>query len=243
MSILREIVLPSGIVTALIVLGFVALLFRRWRARAWIPLAGAGVVYLLFSNGLVATLLLAPLEYEHPALHDPAQYPDVDLIVVLTAYGAEDPDMPFSSLLNGSSAFRVIEAANLHVRRPKARILVSGGNPVASIMAGQLQRFGVPPASISIDSDSQDTSQSAAHVGSVATGESVFLVTSAGHMSRAMATFRRHGVDAIPAPTDYQLPRDPRRASWTQSSNHLHMSDLAMHEYLGRLWYRLTGRG
>lgn len=243
MAILREIVLPSGIVTTLILLGFVALLFRRWRGRAWLPLAGAGLVYLVFSNGLVATLLLAPLEYEHPALHDPAQYPDTDLIVVLTAYGAEDPDMPFSSLLNGSSAFRVIEAANLRARRPEAQIVVSGRDPAATIMAGQLQRFGVPPASITIDGQSLDTSQSAARVSALAAGESVFLVTSAGHMSRAMATFRRHGVKAIPAPTDYQLPRDLRRASWTQSSNHLHMSDLAVHEYLGRLWYRLSGRG
>lgn len=239
---LHEIVLPSGAVALLFLLGIVALLFARTRGRAWLPLAGAGIVYLVFSNGLVATLLMSPLEYAYPALHEPGKYPDTRVIVVLTAYAAEDPDMPFSSLLNDASAFRVLEAANLHAQRPDTRIIVTGKQPAASLMAEQLLRLGIAASRLTVDGHSESTSDSAERIESMVNGERIFLVTSAGHMSRAMETFRHRGVDSVPAPTDYQLPRSLRRASWTQSSNHLHMSDLAVHEYLGRVWYRLSGK-
>ena len=70
----------------------------------------------------------------------------------------------------------------------------------------------------------------------------MFLVTFAGHMRRAVGVFRKKGVVTIPAPTDYMLPRSAWHASWTTSAVHLQASDLAVHEYLGIAWYRLTGR-
>jgi len=70
----------------------------------------------------------------------------------------------------------------------------------------------------------------------------VFLVTSAGHMRRAVGVFSKKGVVPIPAPTDYMLPRKARHASWTTNAVHLQASDIAVHEYLGIAWYRLTGR-
>jgi uncharacterized SAM-binding protein YcdF (DUF218 family) len=67
-------------------------------------------------------------------------------------------------------------------------------------------------------------------------------VTSAGHMRRAIGVFRKNGMNPIPAPTDYQLPGNARYASWTTSPIHLAASDLAVHEYIGLAWYRLTNR-
>ena len=61
-------------------------------------------------------------------------------------------------------------------------------------------------------------------------------------MARAVGVFRKHGMEPIPAPTDYQLPQDPRHARWTTSAVHLQASDLAIHEYLGLVWYRVTGK-
>jgi uncharacterized SAM-binding protein YcdF (DUF218 family) len=61
-------------------------------------------------------------------------------------------------------------------------------------------------------------------------------------MRRAAGALTKRGVIPIPAPTDYRLPREPRNVSWTTSAAHLQASDLAVHEYIGIVWYRLTGR-
>jgi uncharacterized SAM-binding protein YcdF (DUF218 family) len=235
---LHEIVLPSGAVALLFLLGIIAVFART--APGWLPLTGAGLL-ARFRQWAGTTLLMSPLEYAYPAL-DRQEYPDASVIVVLTGYAAEDANMPFSSLLNSSSAFRVIEAASLFAERPHSRIIVSGSQPAARIMAEQLRRFGVPPEKLTIDGQSPDTSDSAAAIAGLAGGEPLVLVTSAGHMKRAVGVFRKQGLEPIPAPTDYQLPRDVHAASWTPSALHLRESDYAIHEYLAMAWYELSGK-
>lgn len=69
------------------------------------------------------------------------------------------------------------------------------------------------------------------------------LVSPSGARTRrAVGAFCRQGLAPIPAPTDCQLPKDPRHASWTTSAVHLRASDSAMHEYLGPLSYGPTDR-
>ena len=239
---LQAILLPSGFVSVLALLGIAALAFRGTRRLAAIPLAAAGALLLLFSNGLVATLLMSPLEYAYPAMHDSRQHPAARDIVVLTAYAADDADMPLSSRLGYSSTQRVLEAANLFARRPDCRVIVSGDPTAAKIMGEQLRALGVPEDQLQIDGVAGDTAASAASLRSVLAGRPVFLVTSAGHMQRAVGVFRKQGVVPIPAPTDFQLPRSVRQAEWDSSPFHLQASDLAVNEYLALAWYRLSGR-
>lgn len=237
-----DVLAPSGFATLLTLAGLTAWIFLQTRRFARRLLAAGAVVFLVFSNGLVATLLMSPLEYAHPALTDPAAYPDAKTIVVLTAYAAEDPLLPLSGKMNGSAAFRVLEATNLWSVRPDCRIIVSGSHAAARIMGRQLQTIGLPADRLTIDVTSSTTAASASHLAPLVGNEPVFLVTSAGHMSRAVGVFRKHGMRAIPAPTDYWLPKHARSASWTTSAEHMRASDLAFHEYVGMAWYRLSGR-
>jgi len=238
-NLLSNLVEPSGFATALFLLGVACTVTGRTR-RLWLPLAAAsGLVLLVFSNGLVATLLMSPLEYEYPALHDPTRHPEVRTIVVLTGWAADDDFFPLSAKMNSSSAFRVLEAANLYAARPDCRVLVSGSVTAAQIMRQQLQRLGVPDQALLIDSESKNTAASAARVRELLGNAPVFLVSSAGHMRRAMWTFQQQGVQPIAAPTDHLLPRSPWSAKWTTSAAHLQASDLAAHEYVGLAWYRL----
>ena len=72
--------------------------------------------------------------------------------------------------------------------------------------------------------------------------EPFFLVTSAGHMPRAMGVFVKQGSRPIPAPTDFSLPKDPLAAHIAPNPLHLYYSDLAINEYAGLLWYYLTDK-
>ncbi len=238
---LQSIVLPSGIVTLLVLVGIAAIAFRPTRRVAAVPLVAAGLALLLFSNGLVATLLMSPLEYAYPAMQDPQRHPEAKAIVVLTAYAADDEDMPLSSRLSYSTALRVLEAANLFARRPDCQVIVSGDAVAAGLMGEQLRQLGVPEDRLLIDAVADDTADSAENLRPAMAGKQVFLVTSAGHMQRAMGVFRKRGVLAIAAPTDFQLPRSAWHAEWTWSPFHLQASDLAVHEYLALAWYRLSG--
>lgn len=239
---LQAILLPSGFVAVLALVGIAALAFRRTRRLACVPLAAAGALLLLFSNGLIATSLMSPLEYAYPAMQDPQRHPEARAIVVLTAYAADDANMPLSSRLSYSSALRVLEAANLFARRPDCQVIVSGDATAARIMGEQLRGLGVPEDHLLIDAVAGDTAASATNLRAALAGRPVFLVTSAGHMKRAVGVFRKQGVVPIPAPTDFQLPRSVRHAEWDYSPFHLQASDLAVNEYLALAWYRLTGK-
>lgn len=241
-DLLRILVVPSSLGALLFVLGLLALLVRPTRRLARPLLLGSGAVLLVFSFGPVATLLLAPLEYQYPAMNEPERYGEIRTIVLLTAYASNDPVMPLSSRMNSSSAFRVLEAASLANRRPDCRIVISGNGIAARAMGQQLQAMGLDGGRIVLETESRNTAASARNLPALIGDEPVFLVTSAGHMRRSLAAFDLQGIKAVPVPADHQLPSSVTRAEWSVSPFNLNASDLALHEYAGLLWYRMTGR-
>ncbi|HEU0225964.1 MAG TPA: ElyC/SanA/YdcF family protein [Steroidobacteraceae bacterium] len=242
LDLLRLLVTPSALGAALFVLGILVLMLPATRRLARPLLLGSGAVLFVFSFGPVATLLLSPLEYAYPAMTDPERHGRVRTIVLLTAYASDDPHMPLSSRMNASSAFRVLEAASLARRCPECRIIVSGNAIAADAMIAQLEAMGIAGSRLSRETASQNTAASAENLAPIIGSEEIFLVTSAGHMRRSLAVFARHGLRAIPVPADHQLPSSVARAEWTVSPFNLNASDLALHEYAGYTWYRLTGR-
>jgi len=239
---LKDVIDPSGFATLLFLAGATTLLVRRFRHRGLPMLAASATVIVIFSNSLTAALLLGPLENSYPALSNPQHYPQAKVIAVLTAYAVRDPELSLSAQMNGPSALRVLEAANLWATRRDCVVVVTGSTPAAQIMADQLRSLGIPDDRLTVDDASDSTAASAEYVGSIAEGGPVFLVTSAGHMRRALGTFRHRGMVPIPVPTDYRLTRNLPDAFWPTSPAYLQASDLAVHEYLGLAWYRLTDR-
>ncbi len=240
-SILMSFIMPSSLALILILLASIFLL-TRWRQFSSPLFISAGLLLLVFSSGMVAALLLSPLEYEYPRIMDVKSYPEVKKIVVLTGYGANDLLMPLSSRLNSSSTYRLLEANNLYQQCAGCEIIISGSVSVSLIMKQQLQLMGVAEERITTDKEAEHTYISAEHLVALAKGERFFLVTSAGHMRRALGLFKKQGLQAIPAPTDYQLPKNFMHASLHPTPMHLYMSELAIHEYIGILWYELQGK-
>lgn len=241
MRALATLALPSGIAILLFAFGLLAYFFARTRKASWWLLAASGGVTLFFSSGMTAAALMSPLEYEYPAVHDPAKYPDATHIVVLTGWAADDPAMPLTGRLGTSAAYRVLMALELHHDRPDCDVIVSGDPTTARIMGEALVKLGVPASQLRLEDASFTTGESAANLRPLVGNDSFFLVTSAGHLPRAIAAISKQGLVAIPVPTDHQLPQDWRRAEARPAPSTLVISDLAVHEYLGRLWYRLRG--
>jgi uncharacterized SAM-binding protein YcdF (DUF218 family) len=235
-------VVPSGLAYLLFLTGLVARFIPRTRGWSWALLASGALITLTFSLGQTAAALSSPLEYRWPAVRDAQAHREARSIVVLSAWAADDPALPVTGQLNASAAYRVLMALELHRQRPELDIIVSGGDVTARVMGAALTAAGVPAERVRLETRSRTTAESAEQLAPLVGDAPFLLVTSAGHMHRSLAALERRGLRAIPAPTDHQMPRDWREAELVPRPGSLQSSDLAVHEYLGMLWYRLRGR-
>jgi uncharacterized SAM-binding protein YcdF (DUF218 family) len=240
-EILQLVTAPSSVAYLLFAAGLITALWRRARVASWWLLAAAGLIYTVFSSGAVAAALMSPLEYDHPRVRDPLQYPEARHIVVLTAYAADDPLMPPSGRLGVSSAFRVMLALELQRARPDCEVIVSGDPKSARVIGEALVSLGLPADKLRLEEKSLTTAESAINLKSMLKDEKFFLVTSAGHLPRSLGVLKKQGLNAIPAPTDYQLPKNWWEADPRPAPSSLEVSDLALHERIGLIWYRLRG--
>lgn len=71
-------------------------------------------------------------------------------------------------------------------------------------------------------------------------GKQLILVTSASHLPRAMETFKRVGLNPVPAPTNYQIKHDPDELlyDWKPSAEKITYTKKALHEYAGMMYYK-----
>lgn len=236
MSFLTTLALPSGVALGLGLLGLLAGLLRR-RRLSWCLLAASALTAVVFSMGVVAAALMSPLEYAYPVVK-PGDHPEARHIVVLTAWAADDPELPLTGRMNASSAYRVLLALELYRERPDCDLVVSGKRITVKVMSEALEKLGVPRDRIRLEDRGDSTAESAARLRPLVGDTPFFLVTSGGHMPRSMAAMSRAGLKPIAAPTDHQLPRDWRHADWQPTPTSLAVSNLAVHEYLARIWER-----
>lgn len=146
------------------------------------------------------------------------------------------------------SLVRARYGAWLH-RATALPLLVSGGPvtegtlPVAETMARALRdEFGVPVRWVETDSRNtfENARASAVLLRTAGVGR-VLLVTSAFHMTRSIEAFRGTGIEVVPAPTGLPGPLDLGPSDFVPRASALLESSLALHEWIGRAWYRVRG--
>ena len=242
--------LPSNLFITLGLAGF-ALRFTRWRRAGARIALGSIFILLAFAFLPIGSVLMNELEQRFPAWDATRGAPDG--IIILG--GSIDPSL---SLDRGSPAVvtaagRIIAMAKLARQFPSARIIYSGGN--GSLIPGKpaeadfiyplLDAFGVPRARVLLETRSRNTEENAVFAKAIANpkpGEHWLLVTSAWHMPRAVGCFRRIGFPVEAYPTDWQTRGDVRLVPSLEPAKNLVSTDNAVHEWLGLLAYRLSGR-
>jgi uncharacterized SAM-binding protein YcdF (DUF218 family) len=211
------------------------------------------VLLLLFSNTFVSTALITSLESRFPPIPElpageapPEAVAACRWVVVLGGGHIDVVGLSALDKLSSSSLARLTEGVRLLRSLPDARLIVSGpgtrGHPThASVLAQAAVSLGVPRDRILLIVEARDTEDESFAVKKLAGTEPVALVTSAWHMPRAEALFRRAGVNVLACPTDYNsrpnLGLGWENLRWDVES--LERSTWAVHEYLGLLWNRL----
>lgn len=221
------------------------LLWRNRRRSGGILLIVALGWLWLWSTPVFSDWIRASLERRYPPL-PVAKLPAVDAIVVLggAMEAAKPPERLYPDL--NAAADRVWHAARLFRAGKAPLILVSGGNlpwsgidrPEAAVIAELLQEFGVPATAIVLEPNSRTTRENRDNSLLILHSlgvHRILLVTSALHMPRALALFEATDLEAIPAPTDFEVherPQHPLR--WLPDAQALSDSSRAFKEYLGR---------
>ena len=241
-DILGLLLVPSGWIAALICLSIPLLLSSKLRRLGHRCLVTGALIYGVFGNGPAARVLLGPLEQAYPALLDLSTVREDDTIVVFTAYASRNQEMPPVDRLNGSSLYRLAHALWLARGQRDARLIFSGSRASAEVMGAVAGALGITDNRLLLDKDAKDTGASAEQMRSKLEGRGCVLVTSAGHMPRAMGVFRKQGIECLPAPVEFYTTYALGLFDYLPSPRNLVLSDLAVHEYLGLLWYRLQGR-
>ena len=252
-KIFVQLISPLGVCLVLVLCGWV-LVRLRWRRSGW-SLALFGLAWLLlWSLPLPSFWLRASLEQQNPQ-HAAADYPQVAAIVVLGG-GIEGDRHGWRIGPNlEAAADRVWFAARLYHAGRAPLVIVSGGasalsgsdQPEAAAMAEFIEDLGVPASALMLEQRSRNTWENALYTRELLREKhigQVLLVTSALHMPRALAVFRKLGIDVIPAPTDVEAvpPRGSWLLEWLPDTMALDGSSRALKEYLGLWIYRLRGR-
>ncbi len=147
--------------------------------------------------------------------------------------------------MNGPLTLERLRAGAALHRATGLPILVTGGIvgetaiPVGTLMADSLaQDFAVTARwTEAVSFDTWENADLSARMLAQDGIRSVFLVTHAWHMRRALLAFRRHGIEAVPAPVrpdPWPAGRwqefVPRVSAWQNSY-------FGLHEWVGLAWY------
>ncbi len=242
---------PSNLIAILAVLGLLAAICR-WKALSAKLWWGAAVLLLIFGVLPTGQILIAPLEDRFPQ-PDATAVASAHGIIVLA--GPEKPTLTFirRQPILGDSGNRVIAGIDLAHRFPKKPMIHTGGAPdkdsglsQAEVAAMVFKAADLPDDRVILEKGSKDTHGNAKLTHALinpAKGEQWILVTSAYHMPRSVATFRSAGWSVLPYPVDYRSSGVDGKLSWQlEVANSLRESDLAVHEWIGLIAYRLLGR-
>jgi uncharacterized SAM-binding protein YcdF (DUF218 family) len=256
-KIIGFLITPLAISMLLCIASLVCLWRKRIVSSVLIGTSSALIVWVS-AMPYIAGMLAGHLEQLYTA-NDAATAPSVDAIVVLggSVAGARPPTRPTFDM--NSAADRVWHTAALYRHGKAPCVVVAAGSPggasesegEADAIAQMLIVLGVPTHAISIERSSRNTRENAefalplvfAACGGRATREDhrlrILLVTSALHMPRAIATFRKvwstKNIEVIPAATDVEITDDETATLWQFMPEAIALSrtSRAIKEYVG----------
>ncbi len=225
---------------------------RLFAIGRWSLLIGT-VLLFAFSLNPVANVLAYPLESQYQL--PPAEVLDTLDIVVVLGGGAYPPGplRPLAELSRYSyprfyHGVRIFQQSHAHLLAfcggPIREGVVSEGEVMKAMALG----LGVPEEKVLAETTSRTTFENITNLSRLlpaGQNRRIGLVTSAVHMRRAYSVFCRQFPHEIVVPIPVQATYDP--CGWDYRSllpnaNNMDRSTMALHEWIGLVWYKLRGR-
>jgi len=143
------------------------------------------------------------------------------MIVVLGAGFNADDYLPPNSRVSSAYLARLIEAVRIYRQLPESQLVISVAGKAApkdkrAFVDGMIDILELDQSRVRMISDAESTDDEAESVAQIHQGEPILLVTSAGHMPRAIGIFQDNDLVVRAAPTDYGFTRSasPNDKPW-----------------------------
>lgn len=234
---------PIAVFWILIVLAIFFNAVKRKKTAKRITILAIGQLFI-FSISPLPTYLIRKLEQQYKPLKTITPGSNLP-ILVLGGGHVNDPDLQSSQKLSGSALARLVEGIRLYNQCYSIQLVLSG----YSSKGKESQAALTAEAAISLGVKAKDTvmltkpavtwEEAIEFKRRFGNGKRLILVTSASHMPRAIQTFKRVGLNPIPAPTHYQVKHDPDELlyDWKPSVEKMTYTKKALHEYVGMMYY------
>jgi len=242
---------PLGAIWAIMLAGLIVLAYKRnWLGTAVVALPLA--LFFLIGSTTIPEMIVAAAE--RPYARQPSAGSNAfDCIIVLGGGHSVSRYDPHG-FTSSEAADRFIAAAGL-VRKGVAPVLVLGGGhegpdnpgvPESVVVQRWLESTGLAPntlTNLGVCTNTRDEAVAAKALLASRGWTNALLVTSALHMRRSEALFRKHGIPVTPLACDFQCYGVSRelRFSIFPRQRRLELLSLYLHERIGWVMYRLLG--
>lgn len=167
--------------------------------------------------------------------------------IVLLAGGFERPPQALDdyAALTPASWRRLHGAVQLWRRHPGSTLLISGGGPFpiseSAVLGGLARDWGVPESALLLEQASTTTWESAFAVRGLLP-KRILLVSTQAHLPRAQIAFQAAGFEPCTQASDSDYRPFDGIGYLLPQATAISKSQAALHELLGRLYYRLRSR-
>jgi uncharacterized SAM-binding protein YcdF (DUF218 family) len=183
------------------------LLTKKPKHKKWF-LWSAFVLLLIFTNPFLGNLALKKWETPYKKLSKLDKVYDYGIVLG----GIAEWDENYKRLIFKGSTDRLAQAINLYKTGKIKKLLLSGGSGSEAkpeekemlFIREYLLQVGIPEDGILVESDSRNTHENAKFVAKMMNGKegSYLLITSAFHMRRAEACFKKEAINVFTWPVD-----------------------------------------
>ncbi len=246
--IFEYLLLPPGGPIILLSVGLLLIILRSRKLGGLLTFLGLASLYAA-SIPAVSYRLIDALQSQHP----PVVLLPTDLQAIVVLGGGRLTDAPEydGDTVKHFTLERLRYAARLH-RETGLPILVAGGRVYneerseADLMKQVLsQDFNVPVQWL--EEKSRNTYENASYSAEILKQQEVnkiLLVTHAFHMPRSRWSFEQMDIRVTPAPTAFRTAGHAEHQGMSYMPQHmaLETSSLALHEWLGLVWYKFKYR-
>jgi uncharacterized SAM-binding protein YcdF (DUF218 family) len=251
---------PGICITILILLRI--LLRKRFSRETKRNIVIGTVVFYLITTPFFAQFLIMPLESidtssAEIALEQDDDWNDGVIIVMGGSIRSPIPSIPGvrPDYESGSDTLLRLDTAYRLHKTTGMPIIVSGGNydfydsvAAATIMKDTLISWGIPSENVTEEVNARTSKENAYYSIELLPNsvQRIFLVTSANHMKRSVFSFKRATKKAfrsytiIPIPCNYSYSNDIAVYNFFPGRETLYTLGLAIHEYIGFLFYFFT---
>jgi len=237
--------LPPGLFISLFLLAF--LLGRKFRVIGVALFTLAFLSLYALSTPFVAIALMSPIQPAAALRLNALPIDEQNTAIVVLGGGrkASAPEYDNIDIINAETAERLRYAARLQ-KQMHLPVLLSGGKtfgePTAeAVLMNEAFISDFRGAPNWLETQSRNTAENAQYSARILAQQNIqtiYLVTHAWHMPRALQAFEGKGLKVIAAPMGYEFAPSGQQGllRYVPKAEALLMSSRALHERLGLLW-------